>query len=348
MKVFLFTDPHLGRTNQSHTTTDSRKRFKGHLFEVAKSYVRKASGLGVEGIYCLGDLFDKSNNSEGIVAQGAAISSRCDRVLAGNHDLTNRAGSYSSFELLEEVGSPVSGPFVLSPDPGQPYFQQDPPFFWVPHCYTQEVFEQSVRDAAAAAAEDDTTYLMLHCSLGSYGEESSDSSALYLTDELKKLVGEAFTRVFVGHEHVPAQEGNITVLGNTYPLAYGELGDRYAYVLDTDTDELTPIKMVSKDDVYQRMSVEKLLQGQPAVAPMVEITGEAKWDQQPEIAKAVMRLWKEGGDTLFSVKNSIKMEEIQSKFEMVDVESYSDALYKAAKEAGFEEELNDILEGVGQ
>ena len=91
----LFTDPHLGTRRAAHTTRDSSKKLTLALFKQAWDIIEDA-----ENPVCLGDLFDRSQNSEDVLVQGYEIASNCRWVLAGNHDESDRADTVTSLRAL--------------------------------------------------------------------------------------------------------------------------------------------------------------------------------------------------------------------------------------------------------
>lgn len=247
MIINIFTDPHLNVSRQAHTTPSSSKELNKRLFEAAM-------GCKVEGIpnYIAGDLFDKSFNPEWAIAQGIAVSSNC-YVLAGNHDETNREGTLCSLEVVEaalmcdviRTGS-VGGTHWVKTDEG---------VYMVPHHSSQELFLESVMEAAEDSKGEGT--LMVHCNRGEVMGPYPDS-VLVITQELEDELLKSFKRIFYGHEHgshsnkVVGSEviSRAVVLGNTHPTSFSDISDKYRYRYEVETDILTRHKVWSKEDRY--------------------------------------------------------------------------------------------------
>lgn len=345
--IRLFSDPHFGRTPSSNASRQSKANLREQLV--------KYTGMAVDGefdqAYCLGDLFDKPANAEIDILEGLKIAANCDVILCGNHDILNREGTYSSFQLLADAYA-GAGSFLMSPDPGRPFstsFELDRSWlFFVPHCYTQEIFEASVREAVAEARmrKEQTgfrAYLGLHCCLNSYGATEKEGSSLYLTEELKKEVKEAFTWTFLGHEHLPAREDNIVVLGNIYPLTFGEIGDRYFYDLDPATGTLDQRLLLPAETMYEELEVGEL-KGRPRTdRTMVKIVGKLDYSEVGAKSKALAQLWQDNPH-LIGVKDEVEIilpdQAVKEGFSLAN---YLESLKDQAAEAGWGEALEMLL-----
>ena len=150
MKYTIFTDPHIGTSRSSHTTRESSKRLKSQLTKAAQDIVSRGGNM-----ICVGDLFDKAFNSEEVLLDGLDIASRCNYVLAGNHDLSNREGQITSIDFLSTLCESVIKCGKLS----EPFFYPtDDKLMFVPHHASQEVFENALKLAYEHA--DDGDYLL--------------------------------------------------------------------------------------------------------------------------------------------------------------------------------------------
>jgi len=331
MLACFWTDPHLGIKRASHTTVASQDLLRTFLYEevmamlervrATKTPFRKDSQFREEIIVtCNGDLFDMFSNKEDIINQGDSIVRMCDFILAGNHDLRNNTESMSSLQLLastvnEERG--IQPKFIISPTPADGYYHQEwldkennVDITFIPHCFTQGAFEASVRAAEEARDPDCFSILCLHCNVGEvYGEAENDSSTLVLTQELQDVVAN-FGLVLVGHEHTPKRTKNIQILGNFFPVSFGEIGDRFIWWFDTETKELTKELLFSADDQYVEIPVDVIVEcgGEMSVYQrMVQITGTIDAKDYPELSRALLKFWKENGDTIFAVRNSVEI-----------------------------------------
>ena len=353
--IRFFTDPHLGYRPKSHTTSRSQAAYTAALFERAMGCLSEKHPN-----YCLGDLFDRYSNPEEVIKQGIALAGRCEAVLEGNHDVKNMQGVTSSLAIVQEVHESV----VRNVDPGKPSFdtfeEQGIHITLVPHHYTQEVFAESVLRACITKHGDGTEkrVLCLHCNVGDFfGQDSPDSSALYLTEELEKNVRTAFDLVLVGHQHVPQlkpeKEGlcPLLVLGNTMPLTFGEISDRYVYDLNPRTLELKATCVWKRDDEYLELDVGELLAAEGDIetgCSLVKIVGELPGDQRPLVGRALVTFWKANPDTLLAVNNAVAFQDL-SRVRMTSSRpsDIRKSLREAAAAAGVAVQLEELMAELG-
>lgn len=303
----IFTDPHLGTSRQSHTTRESSKRLQDALYDQAMAIV---SNDGTP-LMCVGDLFDKSFNSEAILLQGYNVASRCRWTLAGNHDETNREGTVTSLRALQGMDVPI----CAVPNLTDPYFDCFESIYMVPHHASQAVFEQAMREAAAhAAANRDglASYLFLHCNYDF--DLAQEDNTLNLSQELAKELITAFDFIFIGHEHNPSKHlgGQVVVLGNTHPTSFHDVGDKFIYHLELDTAELTQELVWSKAEAYREI---KLGSDIPDLAGVqfVDVIGAEGVANAMEVSQFIQDIWKAGNyeldgephNELLAVRNKV-------------------------------------------
>lgn len=354
MKVFLFTDPHIGLNRTSHTSVRSRKLLQQHLYEHALGLVKPAF-TDHDLTICVGDLFDRYTNKEDIIRQGGDVADLCNFVLAGNHDLKNNVDTLSSLQLIAQR-SVVPTSFIISQDPTQPFISVQPvtgghTFCFIPHCFTQEAFAASIEQACSYARNLKANhYLFLHCNVGeAHGKVEDEGTTLALTDELQERVSACFTRVLIGHEHSPRTlRKNIHVLGNTFPVHFGEIGDRFTYVLDTDTNELTPTKIFSQDEDFKQFHVDDFLEQRGEISTavgLIEITGEVKAEEYSDFSRALQKFWRLNEETLFAVKNNVTVKHaaaVQKAVRSGGRASLREVIGKEVVTAGYGEEFGEI------
>ena len=305
MAIFtVFTDPHLWLKRNSNTTQKSQELLRDHLSEIALELVAKENPI------CVGDLFDKSENSEEGILQGISVASKCRYVLAGNHDIKNNVDAVTSFDVLEQT---LQGGIMLkNPDLSQPYTYQKGGFTFIPHCLTQDLFEASVRLACEEVVKHSTTVLFLHCNVGDgFGDVEGDGSCLWLTSELQALVVERFDFVLVGHEHVPKtlHNGKLVILGNTFPLSFGEIADRYYYTLDTEKKTLERTLSVRASDIFEEVPVDLLFGSKGTYETtrlLIDLVGEINMNESAEYARYISTFWKTNPHLLM-VRKSVEV-----------------------------------------
>ena len=295
----LFTDPHLGTSRAAHTTRESSKRLTQALYQQALE-VASSTDITV----CLGDLFDRSQNSEDILVQGFEVASRCKWTLAGNHDSTNRADTVTSLDALQKMGCSI----VASKDLSTAYFLADGPIYFVPHHASQALFERALKDAGAHAAEHReglASFLMLHCNYDC-GFATEDDT-LNLSPEVAERLGNAFDLILLGHEHQPNTHlgGRVVILGNTHPTSFSDISDKFMYHLNAETAELTKTCIWSKATSFAEVRMGTELPDLSEVQ-FVDVTGIADAAGALEVAEFIQAIWKAGPE-LLAVRNSVQI-----------------------------------------
>lgn len=280
MKLCIFSDTHLNVSRQAHTTAESSKRLNERLFEQAV----KCLSMEHDNVI-VGDLFDKTFNPEWAIIQGISIAKRAV-VLAGNHDETNREGTRCSLEVVHASGGHVIRQLRM----GYPHVTGVGNIVLVPHHATQELFDQALEEAVKMSAEiEGNRYLFVHCNRGEAIGDKSDST-LYISDEQEdKLLG-YFNRIFYGHEHKAGtyKKGKVVVCGNTFPTSFGDIGTKYRYFLDTDTDELTSEVIWDVETGFIEVTIGEELPTKDS-AEFVLIKGSAT---RKETAEMIEECWK--------------------------------------------------------
>lgn len=304
MSIWFFSDPHIGLVRNSHTTVQSRAALRQELFRTA---ARLIEITGSDQLFCLGDLFDTDTNDEATILQGAEIVNRCTMVLGGNHDLPNREGKLSSLQLLDQV---ILHKIVCG-STDEPGFGRgiNPSVYFVPHMATQELFEQSLREACADAASLKEAYpghpfiLCLHCNYNS-GLIHNDAS-LNLTKEKADELLEVFEYVLLGHEHESRtlHGGKLIILGNTHPTSFSDISDKYIW--EFDGSEFRAHLLWSKADNYGKVDWDHDIDVIPDTVQFIEITGKAPAERLPDIAQNIAKLWKTYPNLLM-VRNNVE------------------------------------------
>lgn len=352
--ILFFTDPHIGVTRTTNTTMASAKALRDRIYNTSLTVVQTAKKRKYR-VACLGDVYDKHSNPEWIVAQGAHVIQYCDDVLAGNHDVKNVAGSMSSLGLVntmmvtDEGGSPI----IMNPDLASPYFkmhhsgQGNVMLTFIPHCLSQDLFEQALRAACDTVYSDVYNVLCLHCNVGdAYGQVEAEGSTLSLTDELQDLVVKHFNLTMVGHEHMPQKlyKEKIVVMGNLLPLSFGELANRYSYLLDPETKLLSMICHFDADKEVKSYNVRDLDKLESFDAAYVTIGGDIKPEGYPLMARQIQKIWSNSPKTLM-VSNVVEIERPDAlSRQRVDASKHTllDLVRNEAREKGFANELSEL------
>ncbi len=359
MKIGFFTDPHLGCVRTAHTSPISRKRLTTHLYNKALECIDILDDEGAARIICLGDLFDTYSNTESVLLQGASVMGRVDYCLAGNHDISNDVNNVGSLQALRQLLNTVEHEEKVILGDSASVASAKAVIFgecnivFAPHVMSQELFERALQEAAKLVKSSSLNILCLHCNVG----ESDGSSALFLTKQMQDYLLPMFDKIILGHEHVPRelQDGKIVVLGNTFPLSFGEIANRYCYMLDTSTGELRKVwksfntKFDYKSiDARELLSDESELELENSTASLFEITGSIDKAYQIDLIKSIAKLWRNNGAILM-LKNNVMITGTDSK--PVDVrqerrtlrELVSDAIDSTPYRAEYDEAVQAVL-----
>lgn len=298
----LFSDPHLGTRRSAHTTRDSSRRLQNMLYTQALVASEPTNSI------CLGDLFDRAANDEATLVQGYKVADRCLLTLAGNHDLTNRAGVVTTLDALHSV---LDGRVVISSNISEPYFEvHGAPTFWVvPHHASQTLFDEALRAAAQSAkkqAPNGHRYLLLHCNYDVPFD--TEDSTLNLSPEMAEHLLKSFTRIFIGHEHNSKQlcEGRLVIVGNVMATSFSDISDKYRWELDTREDRLTAVKIWDKSTNYREIEYGSPLPDLDGVQ-FVDVVGAEPVDNGVEVADYVRSIWDAGGPMLLAVRNNVEI-----------------------------------------
>lgn len=310
MPITVFTDPHLDRQMQAHTTSASRSRLAASIYQKAVDLASEAAKDGP--VLCAGDLFDRFQNSESAILQGLKLTSHCAVVMAGNHDVTGDANKVGSLELLSRVLPADSGNEILLTPFGraQCYLRQirHCHFVFVPHHATDELFQASLADAEEWAKGDvechrvtravrKPAYLVLHCNYDS--GYAVDETALNLDRKVaRRLLEAGFDYILIGHDHHPREDldGRVIVLGNTHPTGFGDISPKRALRINDDGSH-TFIPLWWPQEKYLQVDATQLLDGTLGEAfwqsrpDFIDVTGKVSFDQVMGLSKATRELW---------------------------------------------------------
>lgn len=341
----FFTDTHLGLRRQSHTTLAGQERLAERLFHQALLCIGSRDDS-----FMLGDLFDEYSNDEAVIAEGAWIAQRCRAVLGGNHDVRNRADVKSSLQLLADLIETDAHQIVLpnfDPDSqtgkdnytgGVSFY--DLPHDWrvvaVPHQMSQAEYMGWVdfAESEAKLRPDLKHMLLLHCNYDTdFGQITDDGATLNLSRERAETLLETFKYVLLGHEHVPKTDfdDRLIVLGNTLPLAFGEIADRFYYEFDTETGDFTRRQIfdaaeraltIDVEDFMVRSADDEWLKN--AYYFYIDVQGTLPATEYPELGRRLVKLWKHA-PFLLMCRNGVRMQAVTADPDTAPDESVSAA-----------------------
>lgn len=327
----FITDPHLGRNAVSHTTASSRALLNVRIQQTLSTQLDNADCPTV----LAGDLFHKAHNSEETIAAGMAAALRCDIVLAGNHDLTNRANSESSLQLLAKV--PELKNTIVIADIGATLVRSETlggvDITFIPHHTHQDLFDSAV---AYAVANCEGHIVCLHCNV-ECGYAESNNAALNLNkDQIEALLNK-FDYVVVGHEHNHrwGYNGHLLVLGNLHPTSFSDISDKFSWTYDPEANQWHSECTWKSSQRYLSITAQDFMTYGLALTgrEFVEITGElATTGQVRALADAMRVAWQDAydnGKPLMMLKNATEVKGVN--------------LNTAQQQGGHSENLIDVI-----
>lgn len=313
--LVFYTDPHLGRTMQAHTTQASRKRLAESIFQTARG-ITQMPGIKI----CAGDLFDKFQNNEETILMGGEIALRTRYTMAGNHDLTADASKIGSLQLLRTMMAEMGADILITEFGKAECFLkslEDVDLLFIPHHTTDDLFQQSLNDALAWApskAAGRTAYLLLHCNYDS--GFAVDETALSMTrKQAKDLLDAGIDYIVIGHDHHPREDwdGRVIILGNTHPTGFGDITAKRVLVRKPDgSHEFQAVW--SPEDKYRLLKADELIDGKVDVTQgvdFIEIEGVVRADQVMPLAREIRRLWNDVQP--MAIRNKVEIEKVHGE-----------------------------------
>jgi DNA repair exonuclease SbcCD nuclease subunit len=237
--VTIYTDPHLGLKRKSNFTTASAEARETEALQSLGDLVKNQKAKG-HTVVCAGDFFDKSSNTEQVIASTFEIAKHTDHILAGNHDVSNNIESVSSLALLDEIYHNVlfsNEQLYIIKDLG------DAELFFIPHVMSQETFLSALERVEKARKKN--AVLILHCNY----DVPSDTADVHLTlsrERARELLA-TFHYIFIGHEHTAKEDfgGRLQIIGSFRPTAFDNLDTKSVIVLDTEA------MTISREEVWK-------------------------------------------------------------------------------------------------
>lgn len=308
MSLIIYSDPHIGVNLMANTTPASRERLSKAQWR-SLDKVEKYSDGG--DLVCGGDFFHSHRVDEDAFLAGLKWAQGHSLILSGNHDIVNDRYKSGSMDILKYVCRPDKfagtrfgevNTYTMPFSKGRIY--------GIPHCTTQELFEQSIDLQSKAAAADGDKWqckiLLLHCNYDN--PLATKETELNLTRTLaKQLLENHFDYVILGHEHNFRTDLNdrLIVIGNTYPTNFGDIEDKYCLAFD-EKGEPELCTLWEKGKGYIEVDWADLSPIKPH-HEWVRITGNCPPGSLHDLTKAIKKLWLELPEVV-AIKLDVKLE----------------------------------------
>jgi DNA repair exonuclease SbcCD nuclease subunit len=292
----FFTDPHLGVNRIAGTTQESRTRLSKLIyFSVMRILVSNDYDT-----FCLGDLFDSYSNPENVILLGDAVFRNVTKVMAGNHDISNRLNAFGSFELLRTLHHDKAWYTPFGESGVYWHYTPDAALAAIPHVSSQELFIESLELAEKDATAHSNVFkvLLLHCNFD-LRHEVSDTT-LNLSMEWASRLSHSFDIILLGHEHAPRKitglQDKVFVLGNIHPTGFADISDKFTYQLNPRTGTMTKTKVWSMQDLYLECDWKSLQDSLEAAEgrQFVRLMGSMTQQEVPILARLVNKIWQQG------------------------------------------------------
>lgn len=334
----VFSDPHIGKVLKSNTTPEGRASLSEATNLTAFNLVKRWHSKNVP-IICNGDMFDKAHNSEAVLLSGMAVLTKTYRCLAGNHDVTPKAGAVTSLEAASRL---MPDEHLISMAPyGEVRVEQftlksaegsgvKSVHVMVPHHTTGELFRKALAQATelvtAQVPGDVATFLHLHCDYNAdYGNQNEQAQNLSIV-EAKELLDSGFDFILIGHDHRYRTDfgGRLIILGNTYPTGFGDLGVKYEHHFSWkgDMDKSTgrplythtPVELVPDLRLDLRWSPDLSVEELDCRGKFVTLEGSLKPDEALKLSKTIKALRQQNP---YALRSTVEVEALSTPVKAV-------------------------------
>lgn len=221
----------IGDAHQGFKAYDSTRRTEECIWVLEKA-MELLYNEGIRVFYYVGDLLDDTvwpNWVEKRVQRLFRIYPDVKHIiLGGNHDSTKTYSSVSALDVLAERDNVV----IINNFKPEEFVVDGVSVLAIPHMKSQREFKEAVM--AIKGAHD---ICLLHAMV--YSKLALGPNDLNIDEEMMDHLTRHCARTWIGHQHTPAILSDYAVIpGSTMELNFGELGPRYVYSVDTDTNEM--------------------------------------------------------------------------------------------------------------
>ena len=224
----------IGDTHLAFKAYDSNRRTE-ECTEIFEQTVKLLYDAGIRTIFQVGDLIDDTVWPNWVEKQANAVFKKYSDVefiiLGGNHDSTKTYSSVSALDVLEERPNMI----IVNSHTPEVIQVAGLKVLCIPHMKSQREFKQAIE---SITGEYDMG--MLHAMV--YSNLDLGPNDLNIDEQMMDKLMKHCRRIYIGHQHCPViVNDKVTITGSTMELNFGELGPRYAYIVDQGVQELIPI-----------------------------------------------------------------------------------------------------------
>jgi len=289
MKYLLLSDLHFHPDRRAGCTPASRVTLEDYLFDRLNHILKTVEH---DKVIIAGDIFDKySVSSKTLLNAYQALKNEKAIIMRGNHDSNSSkfGGEISSLELLG----------ALLPDAHLVFHEPElvDDIYLIPHCFSQQVFEQYVNDAP------EEKLVFIHCNFSNSFTEHADHS-LNLSQEMYRSLKDKNCQILLGHEHQPRDLENLYILGCTYPTSISDClgGNKRCLVYDSETKTFESIETWNCEEEYIEVPWQDI---ELTDHKFVRIVGDCEVVEYPSVARSIARLRKTSN--AFIIANAVKV-----------------------------------------
>lgn len=327
MKALILNDVHLGVQRTTGATPFTSLQIQDDLRELFMTTIMNHTD---KNLIINGDFFDKFDvptsevlKAYDILVKWATNATGNLYLLAGNHDLSAKAGRVSSFEFLCKILKsrfPEKVHYVLMEGLTHLYGK-----VWaLPHVQNQDLFSM----ALAKVLEHDIDTLLLHCNFDNNFSVESDHSLNLSAEWADKLVG-AGTTLVIAHEHQKRvlKGGKVYITGNQWASSIADCLNndaKYAHILNEDgsIEPLLTQQITGDEGVFAQVDWKEL--SLDLDKSFVRVTGNVNIEQAGDVVDLIAKF--RSKSKALVVTNAVS---IKDTFEIEDFEDINLASLKS-------------------
>lgn len=258
MKILFYTDPHIGLRRKANSTAESSVRRERHYLRKLLGHCRVFRVVNGKDslIFCLADFFDRVSNPEEVILSAMKSAQETDLIMAGNHDVPNRAERESSLRVLQEMFP--NKILIAGQETGKTFSTvvDNTLFCFVPHALTDVDHQAAISEVCEEAEQHNGhRVLCLHCNWD-FPEERRTAETLNLTKERAYELLGFFHYILIGHVHTPADyyEGRVKVIGSVFPTGFDNLENKRTLIYNTSDGTFSEMESWNNERMFSGLA----------------------------------------------------------------------------------------------